>query len=366
MYYIPNVDTIYFLVSFENYEESSNIKKLLSHLKEEKEKALLAGTNNASYKHTITLNDMSFELLHSGTCGYAYIIRNNGYEIKIAQFISSIKSFAPVQVRISAEYLWSQGLEKSYKIIYNWLVETFDNIREVKISRVDLACHISDADFVTNYSNCYKGNSKKGQLTITNKDINCITFGSRKSGIYCRIYNKTLEIKETGNKYWFFDIWQSKNMNIDNVWNVEFEIKSELLRKYNIVSIRDLLEHITALWKYCTTEWLVKIDRTNTRVERCNTNELWQIIQNAYNGFSSCELIEREKQINTDASQMIPAITGYITTYGAMIGETNIDMVLSKLKKESSLYLAKKNTDVRSVIVDKMPRIYDCEVNKND
>lgn len=364
--YISNVDTICCLIYFENYDSNIYIQDLLKYLKAEKEKALLAATNNAEYKHMITINEMAFQLFPNGTHGYSYIIRNNGYEIKIAQFNSKLKAFAPVSVRISAEYLWSQGLRNSWNILQNWLVETFDNIKEVKISRVDLATHISDVDFTTNYEKCYKGNFKKFQNFYTDRKINSICFGSRSSDIYCRIYNKTQEINELKHKYWFIDIWKKYDMNVDNVWNVEFELKSEQLRKFDIISINDLLEHITALWQYCTKEWLVKIDRTNERVERCNTNNDWLTIQNAYNGFSSKELIKRENQILSDANALIPAISGYLTSYGAMIGETNFNKVLNNISIESEKYYSKKLTSANEVIVSKMPRFLDCEVHDNE
>ena len=273
---ISNIDTIYFLVFFENYCDNEN---LLSTLKSEKEKALSIATDNASYKHMITLNEMAFQLLPTGSRGYAYIIKNNGYEIKIAQYLSKMKNFAPVQVRISSEYLWAYGLRNSYSFIFNWLTETLGNIKEIKISRVDLAMHISNPDFITNYENCYKGKFKKASTLTTNKDINCLTFGSRSSPVYCRIYNKSLEITEQKHKYWFHDIWQKNNMNIHNVWNVEFEVKSEFLRDFNILTINDLLEHLSSLWEYFTSKWLVKVDRIHSRIERCPTCELWEYIQ---------------------------------------------------------------------------------------
>lgn len=362
--FISNVDTIYCLVYFENYDNNIDVQNTLNYLKKEKEKALLAVTNNALYKHMITISEMSFQLFPNGSRGYSYIIRNNGYEIKIAQFSSKLKTFAPICVRISSEYLWAQGLKNSWNILQNWIVETFDNIKEVKISRVDLATHISDIDFITNFDKVYKGKYKKSHNFYTGKEINSLCFGSRNSDVFCRIYNKTQEINELRHKYWFIDIWKKHNMNVDNVWNVEFEIKSNLLRMFNINSINDLLEHITALWHYCTTDWLVKVDRTNSRIERCNTCSDWIIVQNSYNGFSSKELIKRDKQILTDANALIPTICGYLTSYGAMIHETNFKKILDIILLECQKYYSKKSTCADNVIMSKIPKFLDCEVHK--
>lgn len=362
MNYVSNVDTICILIDIENYIESKNVITLLKMLEEEKEKALLAATNNTQYSHIVTINEMTFQLFPNGTSGYAYILHNNGYEIKISKYGNKIKNFFPIQVRISAEYLWAKGLKYSWNIIYNWLVEIFGNIKEDKVFRVDLATHLSDVDLVLDYENSYKGNFKKSTVNITNNKINAIAFASRKSGIHCRIYNKSLEIQEKNQKLWFRDIWINNNMNIDNVWNIEFELKSKFMREYNINSVRDVLEHLRDLWEYCTKEWLIKIDRTNKRIERCSINKEWLEIQKAYNIFKLNGLIKREIQINADAQAMIPAISGYVTTYGARIGKSNINYVFNDIAIRAQKYFNRKNTNFESEVLNKMPAIYDCEV----
>ena len=142
---IINIDTIYLLVNIKNYEVHA--KKILDFLKKEKEKAKLLLNSNSNYRHLIDINGMNFELLTNGAKGYAYILHNSGYEIKISQFKSSITSFSPIQIRVSSEYLWSKGLKYSWKLISEWVNKTFGNIEENKISRVDLCLHTSNVDF---------------------------------------------------------------------------------------------------------------------------------------------------------------------------------------------------------------------------
>ena len=91
MNYISNVDTIYILLDIQNYEERN--KNLLEYLSKEKANAKLHSTNNTSYKHMIKINNLDFELLSTGTKGYAYILHNNGYQINIAQYKSRLKNF---------------------------------------------------------------------------------------------------------------------------------------------------------------------------------------------------------------------------------------------------------------------------------
>ena len=76
-------------MDIKNYEKNSI--EILQFLEKEKEKAKLELTSNANSEHLITINEMPFKLLSNGTKGYAYILHNAGYEVKISQFKSKIK-----------------------------------------------------------------------------------------------------------------------------------------------------------------------------------------------------------------------------------------------------------------------------------
>ena len=358
---LPNIDTICILLDIENYEKNS--KDIINYLLSEKEKIKEIQLDTPTYKHIINLNDMNFELLSTGKKGYAILLKNEDYEIDIAQYKSKLENFAPIQIRISSSSLWSIGIIQSWSIIYNWIVETFGNIISEKVCRLDLCCHTSEIDFIKDYEISYKGDFKKRQTFYNGSKINCITFGSRKSkNIYCRIYNKTLEIEETHKKYWFYEIWNNYNMDIKNIWNLEFEIKSEFLRRFNINTINDVLLHINDIWQYCTNKWLIKIDRTNVRVERCNISSQWLQIQNAYNQFNSIGLVEKSKQLEIDAKKLIPNIAGFIISYSARKKELNIDKAFITLQRDTQRYLRNKNTDFSKEVKTKLAVFNESEV----
>ncbi len=365
MNYISNIDTIYILIDIEDYEE--NNKKLLEYLSQEKEIAKLNAISNASYKHMININNMTFEILNTGTKGYSYILHNSGYQINIAQYKSKLENFSPLQIRISSEYLWAYGLSDAWSMIYNWIVETFGNVISEKVCRLDLCTHVSDVDLITNHEISYKGNFKKRETFYTGKNISAITFGRRTGkNIYCRIYNKSLEIQEKKQKTWFYGIWKNNNINIKNVWNIEFEIKSELLRSYSINTVHDVLEHLQDLWLFCTNKWLVKVDRTNTRIERCITNNDWLELQKAYINFNSKGMVKREKQIELDAIILIPNIVGNITSYSARKGRINIDEAFSNLYRDTKKYLSNKETSFEKEVSNKRLILSNSEVIQDE
>lgn len=362
---VVNIDTLYILVDINDYEDTSS--RILEFLKEEKEKSKLLLSNNSNLKHLVSINNMSFELLPNGSKGYAYILHNSGYEIKISKFKSRIESFSPIQIRISSEYLWANGLIKSWDIIKKWIEETFGDIEQNKVSRTDICMHTSDIDFIENYQNSYKGAFKKTGVTYTGNNINCLTFGSRKGkNIYCRIYNKTLEIKETKRKSWFTDIWIRNNLDIEKVWNLEFELKSEFLREFNIKSVEDLENSLKDIWQYCTKEWLVKVDRVNTRIERCPVNKKWQEVQKVYDNFLSKGIIKRVKQIDMEADTLIPSIVGNITSYSARKNIIFIDKSFENLYKSTKKYLAIKNTTFEKEVNKKIELLKEERCNINE
>jgi hypothetical protein len=210
-------------------------------------------------------------------------------------------------------------------------------------------------DFITDYDKCYKGNYKKENITYSGSNINAICFGSRKNNlIYCRIYNKTLELQETNQKHWFKEIWKNAHLDVTNVWNLEFEIKSEFLRSKNLITVNDIYYHLQDLWRFCTEKWLLKVIPNKTRISRCNISPNWQEIQNAFNSFSSLGLIDKELINENNANILIPTIAGYITSYSANKNITNIKTALSLFEKDSKKYFKAKNTTFENVVIQKI------------
>ena len=100
---ISNIDTICILLDIENYEKNS--KDIIDYLSIEKEKAKEIQLETPNYKHIIPVNDLNFELLSTGKKGYAFLLKNEDYEIDIAQYKSKLINFSPIQVRLSSENL---------------------------------------------------------------------------------------------------------------------------------------------------------------------------------------------------------------------------------------------------------------------
>lgn len=181
-----------------------------------------------------------------------------------------------------------------------------------------------------------------------------MTYGSSSTGkVYCRIYNKHLEVVQKKVKTWFFDIWKNEGLKIEKVWNVEFELCREFLSDYHINSIEDAFSSLKSIWEYCTRHWLVKIEHDSDNISRCSINGTWKQIQIVFDDYNSRPLIKREKQLNHDAQSMIPATFGNITTYAAKIGMYDTAMVMRNLMTNGERYLKSKKMDFKKTVSEK-------------
>lgn len=65
------------------------------------------------------------------------------------------------------------------------------------------------------------GTAEKGYNYYTS-----MSFGSKSSCVFSRIYDKTIEMQEVGMKTWIVDAWKSLGFDVENrhMWRIEFEI----------------------------------------------------------------------------------------------------------------------------------------------
>lgn len=362
---IAMIDTLYVNIDLDNYE--LELEELLKVFEKKKNEAKLAVTNNASSKVNIQIGCCTFEILPNGVLGHAYILHNNEYEIKFSQFRSSKKEYFPIILRIKSEYLWAVGYENAWKNFKNFFEDNIGNILTHQISRVDLCCHTDNLILTFSDDSTFKGTFFSNEVITYRRKVSGMNFGSRNTGrIYCRIYNKTLEVTQKRQKFWFYQIWKNFGLDVENVWNVEFELKRKFLREKGINTVDDLFSSLKTLWEYCTCKWLVKTNLDRTRIERSTIDDRWKRIQCAFDLCSNKAFISTIEQKEIEANMLIPGIMGYLTSYGAKIGINNYTNVMTLFSKRGNEYLNSKNTNFNKEVINKRKTlIQESEVNKN-
>ncbi len=352
---IPNIDTLCATLDIHNYGFADMEKQasadILIRLELEKCKAKEAQQHSMSNNHIIQVGNQSFEILSNGSRGYAYILHNDAYEIKIAQHRSNKESFYPIFIRLKSECLWSMGVEKAWDTIKEWITTNIGDIKSNKISRIDLCCHTDEMELMADDIETFEGRYCLDTIYRNNRRIASVYFGSGATGkVMCRIYDKSLEVKQKRQKLWFYEVWEKAGLNPEKVWNVEFQLNRDYLKEVKLESVEDTLESLKSLWKYCTRSWLTKKQLDHTRIENCTTDSAWQSIQEAFDGFLSRPLIQREKQLDSSAFALIPGTIGNITSYAARADLNDIDEVMRMIKSQGSTYLHRRETNFQEVV----------------
>lgn len=351
--FIPAIDKLCATVDIKDYEVSTS--DLILKLEQKKNEAKMVAANNASQKTLINIGTQTFEIYPIGTRGYAYILRNDGYEVKISQYRAKNKDFFPIFIDVSSEYLWNKGPKESWDIITKWLKDNFGEVVGNKINRIDLCCHTDEISLTEEDCKTFEGKFHEDTIFRHRRKVNAMCFGSRKNQkIYCRIYNKTLETEKQRKKLWFKNIWSSRGMDITKVWNIEFEIKREFFKEVKIDTVEDAFERIKSLWDYCTKTWLIKKNNDRSRIERSTISEKWNKLQEAFTDYESKEMIKREKQLEVNAMALLPGTIGNITSFAARAGITDIDKVVNIIKTNGHRMLLKKETSYEEIIGEKM------------
>ncbi|WZL73092.1 hypothetical protein QBE52_18940 [Clostridiaceae bacterium 35-E11] len=354
---ISNIDSIFFSIDINKYEEENF--DLLKYLEESKKQAKEDKLNDK----VITLGDKNFKILPNGARFHSYILHNDTLELKFAQNRSKNGNNYPISIRIKSLYLWEKGFVDAYMAIIDYLktIVKGDFIAE-KISRADLCCHTDNLKFSTlcDIYESWRGSFRKVEYFMYNRKITGFSFGSfKEKNIMCRIYDKTLEIKTSG-KVWFNHIWKKEGMDIENVWNVEFQVGRKFFKDYGVESVQDFILKMRSIWEHLTKTWICYINLDNDNITRCSAKKCWIEIQDAYLNYCYQQIIKREKQLNTKADELIPLLVGVLTSYGACKQKIVLDRVLDDFKKDMKNYLMfkKENTPIEKIFLDKLEYLF--------
>lgn len=316
---IPMIDWLAVTVDIVSYELRA--KKLIDELENLKELASENRCKHKSDKVCIDIGKETFEVLSNGAIGYAYILRNNQMELKMAKFRSRNENNYPVFVHFSSAFLWAVGPENIWYWFKDWVEKYIGPVKRDKLNRVDICCHTDSIQFKREDEERFKGRYRKERASRSNREFTGFEFGSRGSGtIFVRIYNKSKEVADKKEKIWFYIIWEDNCLKPMEVWNIEFELHREIFKQMKIETCDQLFSNIKSIWRYLTAEWLVMINQDSNRSERCSMVREWESLQKAFDKYEGKKYITREKQKSCEKEALISSAMGYLTSYSALSG----------------------------------------------
>lgn len=233
--YLYNIDTLWLNVGAAHYDTVMDyaLRDILSSGRESRNDD---GENTAveveieGYE-----NPILFEVHGGNPPLYQYSLRNDSMAIYFAKNDRK-NGQLPMRVQINQFPLWEKGVEGAYLEAMSVLKALMFNVTDVKLNRIDFAVHsdqfkwtfedMSTFDYPRNIKDDNKPNFFK--LDPISGEFGTMMVGDR-SRLAIRIYNKTKEIEDK-QKYYFYDLYKKREMDIHNIWNIEIECRRPFLK----------------------------------------------------------------------------------------------------------------------------------------
>ncbi len=352
---IANVDSLFYSIDIKDFEkENVQFLNLLELMKMQAK----VDTMQETYFDYKTYR---FKILPNGLRFHSYILHNEIMSISISAHRSTNENNYPVAVRLKSLFLWQSGFAQAYEDSINILHDIFSGefIKE-KISRADLCCHTDSLNLTIDDLNSFRGTYKKNEIFMTNRKLSGITFGTfTEKNCMCRIYNKSLEIKTSG-KTWFNEIWKKQEMDIEKVWNVEFQVGRTFFKDYNIETVTDFALKARAIWEKLTSDFICYINDDDERPTRCSIKSEWLVLQTAYDDYVKQNIIKRVKQMRCSADELLPLLTGVLVSYGACKFNYSLDDVLTDFRTDLDKYLKERKGGIQlsDMLLDRSKYIF--------
>lgn len=149
-------------------------------------------------------------------------------------------------------------------------------------------------------------------------------FSFGRGEVTARIYDKTLELAQSG-KEWMRAVWESSGYDVTApVWRLEFELRREALRQMRMGSLPGAFEHLGRLWEYLTTRWLrLTMPGATDRRERWKTDPAWEVLADAWLVDSGCEIVRVRKHCH-DRERLLSGIFGGLKSLAALDGHNTL------------------------------------------
>jgi hypothetical protein len=194
-----------------------------------------------------------FEVKDKGSSVFPYVLEDGAFRIQLSR---ASKQLPMAYVKLSSRYLSSVTpieAEKHLREILNDLGTLTDSAH---VSRLDLC-----ADFVSNEN--MESWGREAWVT-RGKNIAAYAVAEKFTGwavglggvIACRLYNKLLEIFESGRDD-MLPLWLAAGWKMEEpVWRVEFQFRREAMAQHGLITLDSVMANLNGLWSYASTEWL--------------------------------------------------------------------------------------------------------------
>ncbi|MGD0283592.1 MAG: hypothetical protein ABSB95_14670, partial [Dissulfurispiraceae bacterium] len=149
-------------------------------------------------------------------------------------------------------------------------------------------------------------------------------------------------------KAWFHELWIKAGWDgITPVWRIEFQLRRDFLKEFQINSFNDLQGTLPDMWRYLTEEWFTLRQKVSedTNKTRWPLLPFWQIVQGMTENFGTVAGIDRQKISEPKVEVLIPQAMGILTTLGGLLGEKTKGGTIKKVISLGDKYFKSQDTN---------------------
>lgn len=251
--------------------------------------------------------------------------------------LTGSKSLPTVNVQPSAAFIHAAGIQMA---LY-WFIGTIEMLLgelEWTASRVDVFVDVQGWGLASDDRDRFVCRARDLAMWESSAQFQTLRFGTGKSGLMARIYDKTEESRIKGTDWWP-QVWGDGYVPGERVLRVEFQVGRSALNQTSIHEPIEALRRLPRLWGYLTDDWLSYRTRTadGTR-SRWPVAPEWESVQQASlrNGALGLERVRSGHRAGS-MRRLLPAARGYLAAVGAVGGAESLGDALRVLGREIAL-----------------------------
>jgi hypothetical protein len=335
-------------------------------------KALAQRADHRSAKAQLQLGGHFFEVKDKSSGKFAFTLVDDAFMIRLSSVRSKRLPMAYAQVSSRVlSYKTPAEIERELR----GLLQELGDIDPARVSRVDLFLDFaSDLNMESWDRRSWVTKASAVHQYAEDKTFTGWTVGAG-GALMARLYQKVVESNKSGKEY-LHGLWREAGWNGDSaVWRLEFEFKREVLGQLGLDGLPSVLEALSGLWSYATTDWLrlCQPSESDQTRSRWPVHLLWQLASGIEWERQGGPLLRTYQPVRCPSFDWLGVRSlSCIASVGALIDDRDFDAAARETFKHAYDSLVRQNQNGLSGIsneqffaekVDSLVRKYNLRMN---
>lgn len=236
-------------------------------------------------------------------------------------------------VSFSAFSLWQYGLNGCLGKLCQLIEELGGRVNRHIVNRIDMCVdyHIHGGLSLDLLRLCRVSVARLSSHIMNGDRLGTFYSGSRNSGIYLRIYDKSAHLRSKHQLYYCAPISEKQ---ADSIWRIEFEIRSKILKQFGIHTLDELNGNAGGLWHYLTNRRFSLRIPGYVHTEDRPVLPMWQDIQSRASEFGephNLSRVHRTTASGCNPDWYISHIAGCLPAFAVLSGCNGLPLTLEQL-----------------------------------